>query len=430
MNRSDDNGHLLIFYYTGTGRYAMNVLAGALVANPATRDISILFPDTFSRLRDTIRDAAQKRRKTLVCWSFFSAGFGKAGEELASLRHTTGDGDVRHIAGGVHATAEPLQTLQAGFDYVACGEGEQIIVDLVTAFQRNQALDRIRGLNYLRNGTLSRNGRGETIVLDNHPPHCARYKKYGPMEITRGCIYACKFCQTPFVNKARFRHRSIGNIAKHVRTMHDNGLRDYRFLTPTSLSYGSPDESVNLPAIEELLGTVRGIIGPDKRIFYGTFPSEVRPEHISRQALAILKKYVHNDNLIIGGQSGSQHMLDITRRGHSVEVIEQAVRYCIEYGFKPNVDFIFGMPGESEEDAELTRMLTRKLVKLGARIHSHTFMPLPGTPLQHTAAGKVDKLTQAHLENLTAEGLAYGKWKEQIKIAEQLSAFNIPKQRR
>ena len=32
------------------------------------------------------------------------------------------------------------------------------------------------------------------------------------LEITRGCVYACSFCQTPFMFKARFRHRSVGNF--------------------------------------------------------------------------------------------------------------------------------------------------------------------------------------------------------------------------
>lgn len=405
----------------------MNVLAGALDTRPDMLNIELLFPKTRRQLENTILQAAGHGRKILVAWSFFSAGFETSRQELRYLKSRVDYSNVLHIAGGVHATAEPLQTLQAGFDYAACGEGEQIIMELVSKFTGDQPLDDIRGLNFIRDNAISRNGRGKTIILDDFPPHCAQYRKFGPIEITRGCIYACKFCQTPFVNKARFRHRSIGNIAEHVKTMHKSGLRDYRFLTPTSLSYGSDDETVQLTVIEEMLATVRNIIGPDKRIFYGTFPSEVRPEHVSPQALAILRKYVNNNNLIIGGQSGSQHMLDITRRGHNVEMIEQAVRYCVEAGFKPNVDFLFGMPGETENDAGQTRSFMHKLTELGASIHSHTFMPLPGTPFQNEAAGKVDEFTQRDLNKLTAEGKAYGRWKEQIGIAAKLFDLKRPK---
>ncbi len=411
---------LVLFYYTGIGKYAMNVLAGALMDDPRTNEMDISFPNKFDALCTDIEKAQQAKQSIIVNWSFFSAGFAKARRELKYLKQKLDRQNTIHIAGGVHATAEPIQTLKAGFDYVACGEGEQIIVDMVSSFAGNRPLNSIRGLNYLQDDKLSRNGRGETISLDDYPPHCAKYRKFGPVEITRGCIYACKFCQTPFVNKARFRHRSIENIAQHVETMHNSGLKDYRFLSPTSLSYGSKDESVNLAALERLLETVRGIIGPKKRIFYGTFPSEVRPEHLSPSVLALLKKYVNNDNLIIGGQSGSQHMLDITHRGHNVEVIEQAVRYSLEYGFQPNVDFIFGMPGETVDDAKATRLFMQKLADLGAKIHSHTFMPLPGTPFQNENAGIIDSATQKTIKNLVAKGKAYGKWKEQIEVANNI----------
>ena len=410
----------IIFYYTGIGKYAMNVLAGALMDDPRTNETDISFANKFDALCADIEKAQQAKQSILVNWSFFSAGFAKARRELKYLKQKIDRQNTLHIAGGVHATAEPIQTLKAGFDYLACGEGEQIIVDLVANFLQDKSLNAIRGLNYLIGENLSRNGRGETISLDDYPPHCARYKKFGPVEITRGCIYACKFCQTPFVNKARFRHRSIENIKRHVHTMHHSGLKDYRFLSPSSLSFGSKDESVNLPALEELLASVRGIIGSGKRLFYGTFPSEVRPEHLSPAVLMLLKKYTDNDNLIIGGQSGSQHMLDITHRGHNVEVIEQAVRYSLEYGFKPNVDFIFGMPGETEDDAHATRELMQRLADLGAKIHSHTFMPLPGTPFQNEVAGKVDPLTEKKLKTLIAQGRAYGRWKEQIQLSDNL----------
>jgi hypothetical protein len=47
-------------------------------------------------------------------------------------------------------------------------------------------------------------------------------------------------------------------------------------------------------------------------------------------------------------------------------------------------------------------------------------LPLPGTPFQNEAAGQIDIETQKHLKKLTAQGNAYGKWKEQIIVAEKL----------
>ncbi|MFC4069562.1 hypothetical protein [Actinoplanes subglobosus] len=36
--------------------------------------------------------------------------------------------DVTHLAGGAHATAEPVQTLDAGWDMAAIGEGESTLL--------------------------------------------------------------------------------------------------------------------------------------------------------------------------------------------------------------------------------------------------------------------------------------------------------------
>jgi radical SAM superfamily enzyme YgiQ (UPF0313 family) len=100
--------------------------------------------------------------------------------------------------------------------------------------------------------------------------------------------------------KARFRHRSVENIREHLVQMRRSDSRFVRFVTPTCLSYGSDDESVNLEAIERLLATAREILGADGRIYFGTFPSEVRPEHITEDALRLLSRYVDNTGQLHG----------------------------------------------------------------------------------------------------------------------------------
>ena len=410
----------LVLNYQHTGKYALNVIAGSIMTRHDLRDIPIYFSKNLEELTGHINDAQRQSQNVVVGWSFYSPQFKTITKDLNYIKQQANYVNVMHLAGGVHATAEPLQTLNAGFDLVAVGEGEQIICDLLSALSKGNDLKTVRGIAYLDADKLVRNSKGETIDLNDYPPCASRFRKFGPIEITRGCVYACKFCQTPFVNKARFRHRSIENIAHYVRIMAANGLRDYRFLTPTSLSYGSQDESVNIDAIEHMLATVRSIIGHQRRIFYGTFPSEIRPEHVTENNLGVLKKYVDNDNIIIGGQSGSQTILDSSRRGHDVESIINAVKISIKAGFRPNVDFLYGLPGETRQDAQLTIKLANQLADLGARIHNHTFMPLPGTPFRNEQAGKIDNHIKHQIVELTTRGKAYGKWKGQLKIAKEL----------
>lgn len=120
-------------------------------------------------------------------------------------------------------------------------------------------------------------------------------------------------------------------------------------------------------------------------------------------------------------------MLDKLHRGHDVESIRRAVRYCAEEGFLPNVDFIFGLPGETRDDIRASLALADELTAKGARIHGHTFMPLPGTPLKNAPAGYVDQETRSHLHKFVAKGKLYGQWNEQLEIAHALASRQISK---
>ncbi|GAH14902.1 unnamed protein product, partial [marine sediment metagenome] len=136
------------------------------------------------------------------------------------------------------------------------------------------------------------------IDLDKYPPLPSKHVKYGAIEITRGCPYACYFCQTPYILGTIPRHRSIESICDAVRIMKGYKKTDIRFISPNAFSYGSRDgKTLNLPVLEQLLINIREIIEPEGRIYFGTFPSEVRPEHVTEETLGLVLKYAANDNL-------------------------------------------------------------------------------------------------------------------------------------
>ncbi len=95
----------------------------------------------------------------------------------------------------------------------------------------------------------------------------------------------------------------------------------------------------------------------------------------------------------------------------------------LKTGLKANVDFIFGLPGETKEDIESTVKVISDLVKLGARIHAHAFMPLVQTPFAGKSAGRVGKSIQRIIKKLLPEGIIYGNWKEQEKNAKKISWY-------
>lgn len=411
---------VLVLRYRKAVTYGLHALLGALEEHQTSTRYEVRFAPTAEATTAEIESALGMASRVLVLWSFYSPDAAGIAAELAEVRARVDSPRVCHIAGGVHATAEPVHTLDAGWDVAAVGEGEMTLLSLVDAGGDPAG---IPGLVYRdAGGELVRTGRPARRPLDAFRGFSPRWGRFNALEITRGCVFSCRYCQTPFMFSAKFRHRSVDNVRWHVDEMRRRGLRDVRFVTPSALSYGSCDGLPNLEAVADLLASCAEGIGPQGRVFLGSFPSEIRPEHISPQALRLVRKYCANDNIIVGAQSGSNRVLSTAKRGHDVEAVRRAVRIGVEEGFRVNVDLIFGLPGEGPSDVAASLALTRELADLGARIHAHTFMPLPGTPWRDAPPGTVDQDTARQLDQLAYQGALYGHWQRQVERAASLAA--------
>ncbi|MEV0228625.1 cobalamin-dependent protein [Nonomuraea sp. NPDC050786] len=135
--------------------------------------------------------------RVLVLWSFYSPDAEAMAAELATVRALSGTSQamsgspkVLHIAGGVHATAEPQQVIDAGWDLAGIGEGESTIISLVRALQRDEPLTSVPGLAIKDgDGVALRTRPAPQLPLDAFPSFLGRK---GPIEITRGCRYTCQ----------------------------------------------------------------------------------------------------------------------------------------------------------------------------------------------------------------------------------------------
>ncbi|MEO5335277.1 MAG: TIGR04013 family B12-binding domain/radical SAM domain-containing protein [Magnetospirillum sp. WYHS-4] len=411
---------LFLFNYRRNRAYACHVLLGALEKADLDREVDIRFARGPEALVELIAAGERDGRPVLVAWSFFSPNFAEAVAELAVAKAGHGPG-VLHLAGGVHAAALPAETLRAGFDLVATGEGEATIVDLVRTWKDGGDPGAVKGIGRLEGDRYVTAGPAGRVDLDDWPPFAARDGWFNPIEITRGCIYACRFCRAAFHSKARFRHRSVAAVRDALKVMRKRNMRDVRFITPSALSYGADGEEPRLDLVEEFLIAVQEELGPRGRIFFGSFPAEARPEHLTPESVGLLKRLVHNDNIVIGAQSGSPRMLEACHRGHSVDDVFRGTRAALAAGFKTYVDFIFGLPGETAEDARESLRVAEELAAMGARVHAHTFLPLPGTPFAGTPAGTMNDEIRLGLHRLASRGGLFGQWQTQSGMSPGLA---------
>ena len=104
-------------------------------------------------------------------------------------------------------------------------------------------------------------------------------------------------------------------------------------------------------------------------------------------------------------------MLGQLRRGHSVQEAIDAVGHIANAGFTPKVDFIFGLPGETDRQRAASRRLIEHLTATyGAKIHAHTFVPLPASALAAARPTVIDELTKELIHALRGQGRATGAW--------------------
>ncbi len=317
--------------------------------------------------------------------------------------------DSIFIAGGPHPSGCPEETLKY-FDYVVIGEGEETLPELVRVLQKKGDPGEVKGIAYKNpdTGRITLTPERPHVNLDSYP--CFDPKKLrAPIEISRGCPWGCKYCQTPRLFGREVRHRSIDSILKNAQ--HYN---DLRFIASNAFAYGSDGIHPRFDKVEKLLSALQKL--PDKKIFFGTFPSEVRPEFVTEESVELVRKYCANDSLSLGAQSGSDRILKEIRRGHTVEDSISAVECCLEHDIMPAVDFIFGLPTETEEDQEKSLELVRWICEKGGTVRAHYMTPLPGTPYASSVPSDVSDRVRRELGKLALGGKLTGYWEKHRKV--------------
>jgi len=324
------------------------------------------------------------------------------------------------VAGGPHASGDPSGVLRLGFDIAFIGESEISFPSYLKSLIDGGDVFKTPGIAYLEDNRIRFNKVVRVGSLDEYPPYAVRAGLYNPIELTRGCPFGCGFCQVTRLFGVVPRHRSIDNVIENVECMIRVGVRDIRFITPNSLGYGSRDGvKPELDILEEFLSRLHNIVVSryGGRIFYGSFPSEARPEFVSEDTARILKKYTSGKRVIIGAQSGSNRVLKLLNRGHLIEDVLNAVEILRRYDFRVDVDFIFGLPYEDDEDVELTIKAMERIIELGGIIHAHYFMPLPATPLFKYKPKPIHPKILKFLNKYEGRGRVFGYWRRQIDIS-------------
>ena len=178
----------------------------------------------------------------------------------------------------------------------------------------------------------------------------------GIVNIEEGCLDACAFCSTRLV-KGRLKSFPEGAIVEQVQRLVDDGCLEIQLTGQDCACYGF-DTGTNLAyLVQKILTKVTG----DYRLRLGMG----NPRHILAYKDALLEcfqdervyRFLH-----IPVQSGSDHVLQLMNRKHSVEDYRKFALELLEKFplFTLSTDLIVGFPGETEDDFKQTMDLLKK----------------------------------------------------------------------
>jgi tRNA-2-methylthio-N6-dimethylallyladenosine synthase len=195
------------------------------------------------------------------------------------------------------------------------------------------------------------------------------------VSVMEGCSKYCTFCVVPYTRGEEV-SRPFDDVVAECAMLADKGVREINLLGQNVNAYRGPMHDGTMADLALLIHYVAAIDGIDRVRFTTSHPVEFSQNLIDAYGeVPELANYLH-----LPVQSGSDRVLSLMKRGHTVLEYRQKIRRLREK--RPDIslssDFIVGFPGETERDFEETLKLIADLDF--DQSFSFIYSARPGTP--------------------------------------------------
>ena len=203
------------------------------------------------------------------------------------------------------------------------------------------------------------------------------------VEVLRGCIRGCRFCQAGFLYRP-FREKTADTIARQARDLCE--ATGYEELSLASLS--TSDHSDIEGMLEKLLEYT------EKERINLSLPS-LRVDNFSTSLMNKIKR-VRKSGLTFAPEAGTQRLRDVINKNVTEDEVMETCRIAFSGGYTTvKLYFMMGLPTETDEDIVGIADLAQRVVDLyyaqderpkgkGVQVSVSvaTFVPKPFTPFE------------------------------------------------
>ena len=287
--------------------------------------------------------------------------------------------DIQVIVGGVHPTMNGSKVLDyKNIDFLCLGEGENTIVNLLHSLEKKTELSLVNGIVFKNNGKIV-NTKPRSYVQDldtldfplTHAPKVLKdFDKY-PKEVfgyifaSRGCPYACTFCESKSMWTRKVRYRSPENIVSELKLMQSYGIDRVNFDDDT---FGVSKK--NIKAMNDLMHDEL----PNMTYTCETVVQLAKDEDVVKNM-----KHGGCTGTFVGIESGNNEILKKIKKTQTTDESIQAMRNLQKYGIESHAFIMVGFPSETEETFQETLDFIPKL-RPDSVIFS-IFTPYPGSDI-------------------------------------------------